>query len=278
MRQGRVTGKPPGLKITVLLQQLLLGFDDDLVLKKSLKHDLSQGFTHIVLALAEVPQVLPEKMRGVAGLRRHVLAISKFQQFRALRRAVPTLRTELGVHEKDAGGIHAHKIPPVDHRIRWPRGNFLQVGRLTAGPVPAFKLKAVVQFIHCLGRLLGVVFGSAQGIRMHKGEMGEIGQIVHNQHPVGVVVQITTLGQSTPVGILKGFKVRNILYPRLLRLTHPDPEHAAPINQGVTAHPVVGTDLRLTRNLHALAGGVVLHAVVHTAYAVTLYPAHRQGC
>jgi hypothetical protein len=141
--------------------------------------------------------------------------------------------------------------------------------------VPALDAEAVGQALH--GDRLGdvrVFLRAAQRLGVHEGQVGEVGQVVDDQHPVGVVVHV--VGHALPLRVAQVGEVDDQVGVRLGRLAHPDPHQVVLLDHRIALHAKLGGHLVLARDLDALAGGIELQPVVHAAHAVALAPSQVQ--
>jgi hypothetical protein len=141
--------------------------------------------------------------------------------------------------------------------------------------VPPLDPKAVREALDRRGpRLVGVLLGAAQRLRMHEGEVGEVREVIDYQQVVRLVVHV--VGLAAPGGIAQVGKIEDLRRVRLRRVAHPDPHQGVALDHRVAPHPELRRDVVLPGDLHAAAARVVLEAVVHAAQAVAFAPAVRE--
>jgi hypothetical protein len=110
---------------------------------------------------------------------------------------------------------------------------------------------------------------------VHEGQVREVAEIVDDQQPVGIVVQIRR--QPAPFRIVQRRIIDDQRRIRECRIAHPDPQEMASLHHRITVHPQGLRYAILPRHLDAGAGGVVLHAVIHAAQTVPFDAPHRKG-
>ena len=218
-----------------------------------------------------VVQVVPEKVRAAARLRREELAIAVL--LRAGEVAVfgaTAGRREQGLHHEDARHVHQPDVAPVQRRF--VTHDLAVKRRRRRVHAPAHHAESTLQPFHRdrLG-LERVFLGPAQRVGMDKGEMREVGQVVDDQPVVGRVVHVA--GLAAPGRIAQVGNVDDARRVGPGHLAHPDPYQVVAFDHRIAAHAQLGGDGVLPRNLHTAPAGVELEAVIHAAHAIAFAPA-----
>jgi hypothetical protein len=119
-------------------------------------------------------------------------------------------------------------------------GNDLAVERRRLGVhVPALDPKAARQAFD--RDRLGderVLLGTAERLRVDEREVREIGQVVDDQQPVGLVVHV--VGHASPLRIVEVGKVEDLVGIGLRCLAHPDPQQALLLDQRIAPDAELG--------------------------------------
>jgi hypothetical protein len=115
----------------------------------------------------------------------------------------------------------------------------------------------------------------ADGGLVHEGKMGQVEQVVVDQLPIALGVQI--VGPGAPVGIVEPVVIDDLRRIGERRIAHPDPQPFVALDHRIGFHLGGLRDHVLARHAHALAGAVEAQAVIvalqHVAFDEL---AHRQ--
>jgi hypothetical protein len=114
----------------------------------------------------------------------------------------------------------------------------------------------------------------ADGRFMYEGEMGEIEQVIDNELPIGLDVQIGAL--RAPMWIVEPMKVGNEVGIGARGLTHPDPKPAVTLGHGIGFHARARRNGVLARHPHALPGAVIAQAMIVALQVVADELAHGE--
>ena len=266
MRERCVGNDAVEPEIRIGVERFLLLLDDELVLEEPLHHRVAQRKRDGRVLQVVVVQIVPEEMRRAPRLGGEELAVAVFLRALAvaLLQAVAR-RREQRLQEEDARDVHAPDVPSV-HRFQI--SDDLLVERRAGGVhVPALDAEAVVEALdrHRL-RLERVLLRAAERLRVHEGEVREVGEVVDDQQVVRVVVHVVR--HAAPARILEIGNAQDGGRRSERRIAHPDPDDVLLLDHRVAAHAQALGDVLLPGNLDALALAVELQAVVHAAHVI----------
>ena len=150
---------------------------------------------------------------------------------------------------------------------------FTKVGGAGWSMIQRVTTHVVVRALHLDRGVLDQRHVADRGL-VHEGEMREVEQVVDDQLPVGLDVQVGRLG--APVRIVEPMEVGDLVGVGERRIAHPDPDPVIALDHRIGAHPRRLRDQVLARHAHALAGAVEAQAVVVALQRVADHLAHRQ--
>src|ERR1051326_5524623 len=220
----------------------------------------------------EVVRLAPEIVRGLLGLRRDGVEVAHGDAADplALRRAGAG-RGGADVEPQERGWREVDDLPAVD--VRGEAADLDEGGRRRLVDDPARHRHVVGRARHLDGGMLGER-RIADGGLVHEGEMGDAEQVVDDQLPVRLHVEIGRLG--APVRVVEPMEVGDPGRIGQRRVAHPDPHPVIALDHRIGLHLGVGRDPVLARDAHAPAGPVVLQAVVVALQAIAHQLAHGE--
>ena len=114
----------------------------------------------------------------------------------------------------------------------------------------------------------------ADGGLMHKGQMGEVEQVVDDQLPVSLDVQVRRLG--APVRIVEPMKIGDLGGIGQRRIAHPDPEPVIALDHRIGPDPRRLRNQVLAGDAHALPAAVETQTMVMALQRIIDEFPHRQ--